>query len=330
MECIYCGTEIKDCSQECQICGLYPCGTENEILKKDILLKAKYYAKKILNDIKKTKKKIENKNSTKFQKYLNKFFTTKRILIGIFIIIIYIIVKMIFFNNVIKYNSNDNSILKTIQKNVKINQNTAIKINLDQQLKKIKELIYKGADVNAKDKSGWTPLMYAARYNYIAIAKLLISNDADINIQGKWGKTALIIAVWKNHPDITKLLIAKGANKNIKGYLGKTALMYALKYNHPNIAKLLIAKGADVNARNDLGWTPLMYAARYNHPNIAKLLIAKGADVNAENNNGWTPLMHAKEKGYSNIVNLLKTYGAKERKFFYPKTTKHLHSSKFD
>ena len=45
----------------------------------------------------------------------------------------------------------------------------------------VKQHLAADVDVNAKDKSGWTPLLWAVEYGHAEIAELLIANDADVN-----------------------------------------------------------------------------------------------------------------------------------------------------
>jgi len=75
-------------------------------------------------------------------------------------------------------------------------------------LDKVKELIENGADVNAKDRSGNTPLHWMAcgGYGHIEIAKLLIDNGADVNAKNKRRITPLDMAKFEGHTEIVKLL----------------------------------------------------------------------------------------------------------------------------
>ncbi|MCJ7617093.1 MAG: ankyrin repeat domain-containing protein [Desulfobacterales bacterium] len=57
-----------------------------------------------------------------------------------------------------------------------------------------KHLINSGADINAKDKKGWTPLMFALRYNQPDNAKELINRGADVNPKNSDGWTPLMFA----------------------------------------------------------------------------------------------------------------------------------------
>ena len=60
-------------------------------------------------------------------------------------------------------------------------------------IKKARFLIDNGADVNAKDSTGNSPLHRAASNGDIYTARLLIDNGADVNTKNDEGKTPLDI-----------------------------------------------------------------------------------------------------------------------------------------
>jgi len=76
----------------------------------------------------------------------------------------------------------------------------------------VRELVAQGADVNAKDRDGYTPLTWAAGYGRLDIAQFLIEKDADVNDNGRDGWTPLMSAVTKGNFPVAKLLIEKGAD----------------------------------------------------------------------------------------------------------------------
>jgi len=67
-----------------------------------------------------------------------------------------------------------------------------------------------GADVNATDARGSTPLLEAARYGHNDIARLLIAAGANVKAKDKDGKTALMLAIQGNHDDVVRVLKQSG------------------------------------------------------------------------------------------------------------------------
>lgn len=63
----------------------------------------------------------------------------------------------------------------------------------------VKFLIENGADVNAKDKRGETPLMFASAFDRCRVLKLLIDNGADVNAKDKGGWSALIYGAYNGN-----------------------------------------------------------------------------------------------------------------------------------
>ncbi len=92
---------------------------------------------------------------------------------------------------------------------------------------KIKYLIERGADVNAKEQYGNTPLHWASIENRIELAKLLIERGADVNAKRNDEETPLHTASWKNRIETAKLLIEKGADLEAKCNKGKTPFDWA-------------------------------------------------------------------------------------------------------
>ncbi len=67
-----------------------------------------------------------------------------------------------------------------------------------------------GADVNATDERGSTPLLEAARYGHEDICRVLIASGANLKAKDKDGKTALMLAVQNNHDDVVQVLKQAG------------------------------------------------------------------------------------------------------------------------
>jgi len=100
-------------------------------------------------------------------------------------------------------------------------------------------LIADSADVNENDKTSWSPLMYALKFNHLAIVKLLVENNADVNFKDNNDITPLMNASRFGYYDIAEFLINNGADANVKNKNGSTALMYAISQNQTEIIALL-------------------------------------------------------------------------------------------
>ena len=91
-------------------------------------------------------------------------------------------------------------------------------------IEKVKKLIARWANVNAKDWSGDTPLHKAARIGHTNIAELLIKRGAYVNPKGFKDNTPLHNAARGGYEDVSRLLIAYGADPNIQNEDGDTPI----------------------------------------------------------------------------------------------------------
>ena len=138
-------------------------------------------------------------------------------------------------------------------------------------------LLAAGADANARDDAGATPLTRAAHAGNLALVRVLLGAGADVNAADAHGWTALTKAVYNADLD--------------RGFA--------------DVAQALIDAGADVEARIGYGIRPLMLAAGYGETAVVAALLNAGADVVARNDGGLTALMMVKEKFYVDVINLL-------------------------
>lgn len=100
------------------------------------------------------------------------------------------------------------------------------------------KLIKKGGDVN---KTGWTPLHYAATGGWVPIINLLLENSAYIDAGSPNGTTPLMMAAMYGTSAAVNFLLQEGADPAIKNQQGLTALDFAQKGNRPDAVKAIAA-----------------------------------------------------------------------------------------
>jgi hypothetical protein len=146
----------------------------------------------------------------------------------------------------------------------------------------VRSLIQRGADVNATDRHGYTPLMYAVGWKRPGIARLLIEAGASVAATNSSGSTPLHIAAGQGGKAVVELLLDHGAPVDARDNRGSTPLMWAATSGQAESAEVLIAAGADVNARDGRCEPVLMRAAwpyRDDANPVVKVLLDHGADL---------------------------------------------------
>ena len=174
-------------------------------------------------------------------------------------------------------------------------------------LKKVKELIEKGADVNARDQNGDFLLNDAVGKENLKVIEFLIEKGAKVNEKNEDGTSVLLNAVLFQNFDVIKLLIDKGADVNARAH-GGFVLNDAVRQQNLKIIKLLIENGADVKAKNVDDESSVLHTAVrfYKNLDIISLLIDKGADVNATDKNGDSVLYKALVSKKPFIIRVIK------------------------
>jgi ankyrin repeat protein len=171
-------------------------------------------------------------------------------------------------------------------------------------------LIGKGVNVDVKDNNDKTPFHLACENGHENVAAFLIGKGVNVDVKDNNGQTPFHLACENGHENVAAFLIEKGVNVDAIDNLGVTPLHYACYKGHENVAALLIKKGINVDAIDNFGSTPLHFACHEGHENVAAFLIEKGTNVDVKDNNGQTPLYFACISGNEKIVHLLIENGA--------------------
>jgi ankyrin repeat protein len=174
----------------------------------------------------------------------------------------------------------------------------------------IHRLIKLGADPDAADATGATPIIYAVANNMKEAVTALLTYDPELNFLTPAGESPLLIAARYNLLEIGESLIRKGAQTDFQDYYGAAALHYAAIYDYLYFTDMLIYYEADRDIRSSDGTTPLMAAVWAGNAEVTDLLIQSGAEASVADNEGFTPLILAAQNGDTLIADLLLNNGA--------------------
>lgn len=200
-----------------------------------------------------------------------------------------------------------------------------------------------GVDVNKRDESGNTPLIYACMKNARDLVKMLLDNGADVNLGNQQDCLPLHFAAEAGSPEIIELLTGAGADVNCMDRNGRTPLMVMARHGRTDAA-LKFIQNPDVDRKikdNDnhmaidyatysglrelvkalsqteenhtdaYGNTTLHHACWNEQGQVVKVLLEKDKDsVNKLNDDGESPLILAVKRSNLVITDLLLSAGA--------------------
>ena len=137
-------------------------------------------------------------------------------------------------------------------------------------IRKVLSLIKNGCNINARTNCGRT-LLHLASINRFEMSKILVGKGADINAKEINGYTPLHFAVMYEKIPIASMLIKHGSNVQSSCNSGNTPLHLACA-RRLELSNLLIDSGADINAVNVNCQTPIRFAISTNHLSAVDML----------------------------------------------------------
>ena len=180
----------------------------------------------------------------------------------------------------------------------------------------VKLFLIAGMSPEVRNDAGETPLLLASRYDHAGAARALLEGGADVNARDKRGFTPLMRAVLNGSVETVKTVMEFKPDLNAQttdpdpNTSGSTALMYAVAKNRKEVLDMLLDAGADINESDVTVGSALTWAAYYDREDLVADLLERGADPNVVNNVGGTPLIVAATKGSTRIVQMLLDHGA--------------------
>lgn len=142
-----------------------------------------------------------------------------------------------------------------------------------------RELIERGADVNAQDDTRQSAYLIATSEGYVELLDLTLDNGADVTTLDGFNGTGLIRAAERGHHDVVERLLDTDIDVNHVNNLGWTALHEAIllgdgSERYVRTVRLLLDHGADPTLATGDGQDPLVLAENRNQDDVAELLRA--------------------------------------------------------
>jgi len=178
-------------------------------------------------------------------------------------------------------------------------------------LAQIEQRIAAGADVNARDAQGRTPLHVATFAKQRDAIRALARAGADLGALENDRYDAVTIAAVADDEETLRVLLSLGASaKLVTSRYDGTALIAAAHLGHDGVVRQLIAAGAPLDHVNNLHWTALIEAivlgnGGARHVATVRALVEAGASTRLADRDGRTPLALARSRGYDEMVHIL-------------------------
>ena len=168
-----------------------------------------------------------------------------------------------------------------------------------------------GADLEARDERGRTPLVLAVTKDRLAVARLLVHLGADPDAVDDQHDTPWLVTGVTGSVDMVEVLLPARPDLTIRNRFGGTSLIPASERGHVAYVRRVVRTDIDINHVNDLGWTALLEAVilgdgskRYQQ--IVTILLDAGADVSIADRQGVTALQHAERRGQREVARILR------------------------
>ena len=191
----------------------------------------------------------------------------------------------------------------------------------------VKTLVEAGADVNAHNVCGETPLLYSLETGKKDIALYLIKNGSDVNLKYDNGSSPLGIAAANGYVDIAEKLLEKGAVLDEPGFENKTPLQLAFSCQQRKMVRFLIEKGADVNIPFEDGRTLAWFAVEMRDGEMLDWLLQAGADITKEDKYGRSALYWAGIRNNDCVLEVIRRHQAQPQKVGQNQVLPNLNSS---
>ena len=178
-------------------------------------------------------------------------------------------------------------------------------------VKRLREMVKAGADVNLPDFRGDYPIHGAIQTFEIDCLKILLEAGAEVNALSSFLSTPFLDACRSGMIEAMTILLEHGADPHARDRSGLTALHQAADSGSLEAVALLLEQGVAIDLRDGGGVTPFLCAARSGSDSVLQVLLDQGADLRAVDGYGDNALLMAARNEQFRVAKFLVRKGLK-------------------
>lgn len=174
-------------------------------------------------------------------------------------------------------------------------------------LDQVERNLYWNSDIDQTGPDGQTALHIATRKGSLVMVKMLVEQGANLEAENSQGRTPLATALLARNTLVANYLAKQHARLDPDKLLHLTVRQGEADRD---VIEFLLNQGADLDKPDDEGNTALHLAINQGNRVIAKYLVQRGADIDKTDSAGRTPLQLAIELKQTDIEKMLQRFGA--------------------